>query len=106
MMKVSLETISHDLQLAIVAFQRAEQLSSEQQRVFPRSIAERTDLHLIFDEYSVPVRDAQLTQKQERECCLVENGIYEIFCGHREPSTLVLQQGTHLDARSPARGLT
>ncbi|KAG1796650.1 t-SNARE [Suillus plorans] len=114
--KTSVQKISHDLQLSLVAFQRAQQVSAERQR----SVVEGVKIAVEDDHYddalrqrepsaSPRLRQAQLLQSQlsphelayqesliqEREAEIqeIESGIHELSEIFRDLGTLVNQQG-------------
>ncbi|KAG1814075.1 t-SNARE [Suillus variegatus] len=118
--KTSVQKISHDLQLSLVAFQRAQQVSAERQR----TVVEGVKIAVEDDHYddarrqrepsaSPRLRQAQLLQTQlsphelayqesliqEREAEIqeIESGIHELSEIFRDLGTLVNQQGGMLD---------
>ncbi|KIJ17877.1 hypothetical protein PAXINDRAFT_98060 [Paxillus involutus ATCC 200175] len=115
--KTSLQKTSHDLQLSLVAFQRAQQVSAERQRTVVEGVkiaVEDEQPRLSVNEHSSPQqRQAQLLQSQlsphelayqeslvqEREAEIqeIETGIHELSEIFRDLGTLVNQQGGMLD---------
>ncbi|KAK7441727.1 SNAP receptor [Stygiomarasmius scandens] len=114
--KTSLQKTSHDLQMSLVAFQRAQQVSAEKQRTVVQGV------RLAVEDESSPneeppsspeQRQAQLLQNtlsphelayqesliQERESDIreIESGIHELSEIFRDLGTLVHQQGGMLD---------
>jgi len=115
--KTSLQKTSHDFQLSLVAFQRAQQVSAERQRTVVEGVK------IAVDEESAPEegssnrspsqRQAQLLQTQlsphelayqesliqEREAEIreIETGIHELSEIFRDLGTLVQEQGGMLD---------
>jgi t-SNARE complex subunit (syntaxin) len=119
--KTSLEKISHDFQLAVVAFQRAQQLSAERQRTVVQSTraaaeeAANPSASSPSGTVGSPGRQQQQLQQQaqqlapaelayqeqviqEREAEIrdIESGIHELHEIFRDINTLVLQQGDQL----------
>lgn len=117
--KAILQKTSHDLQMSLVAFQRAQQVSAERQRTVVQGVKLAVD-----DDQQHPSRDqeeatpqeqrqAQILQSQlsphelayqeslihEREAEIreIETGIHELSEIFRDLGTLVNQQGTMLD---------
>ncbi|KAG1759318.1 t-SNARE [Suillus occidentalis] len=118
--KTSVQKISHDLQLSLVAFQRAQQVSAERQRTVVEGVKiavedEHYDDALRQREPSASprLRQAQLLQTQlsphelayqesliqEREAEIqeIESGIHELSEIFRDLGTLVNQQGGMID---------
>lgn len=118
--KTSVQKISHDLQLSLVAFQRAQQFSAERQR----TVVEGVKIAVEDEHYddtsrqrepsaSPRLRQAQLLQSQlsphelayqesliqEREAEIqeIESGIHELSEIFRDLGTLVNQQGGMID---------
>ena len=112
-----LQKTSHDLQLSLVAFQRAQQVSAERQRTVVQGVKLAVDDEHQHPEVSEPTpqeqRQAQILQSQlsphelayqesliqEREAEIreIETGIHELSEIFRDLGTLVNQQGTMLD---------
>lgn len=114
--KTALDKVSHDFQLSIVAFQRAQQLSVERQRTVVEGIKIAVDEEEVrADEAptSPSQRQAQLLQStlspaelsfqesliQEREEDIreIEVGIVELSQIFRDLGTIVQQQGGMID---------
>ncbi|KIJ62681.1 hypothetical protein HYDPIDRAFT_135890 [Hydnomerulius pinastri MD-312] len=114
--KTSLQKTSHDLQLSLVAFQRAQQVSAERQRTVVEGVkiaVEDEQPRLSEPSSSPQQRQAQLLQSQlsphelayqesliqEREAEIheIETGIHELSEIFRDLGTLVNQQGGMLD---------
>lgn len=117
--KTSLQKTSHDLQLSLVAFQRAQQVSAERQRIVVKGVKLAVEDEHEAASSSSPVeetpsqRQAQLLQSQlsphelayqesliqEREAEIreIETGIHELSEIFRDLGTLVHQQGGMLD---------
>ncbi|KAF8843254.1 t-SNARE [Paxillus ammoniavirescens] len=113
--KTSLQKTSHDLQLSLVAFQRAQQVSAERQRTVVEGvkIAVEDEQPRLSEHSSPQQRQAQLLQSQlsphelayqeslvqEREAEIqeIETGIHELSEIFRDLGTLVNQQGGMLD---------
>ncbi|KAF8627433.1 hypothetical protein AX17_006247 [Amanita inopinata Kibby_2008] len=120
-LKTALQKTSHDLQMSLVAFQRAQQVSAERQRTVVQGVklaVEEEHAHPSRHEETVPPslpeqRQAQLLQTQlsphelayqeslvqEREAEIreIETGIHELSEIFRDLGTLVNQQGTMID---------
>ncbi|EGN98155.1 hypothetical protein SERLA73DRAFT_183042 [Serpula lacrymans var. lacrymans S7.3] len=114
--KTSLQKTSHDLQLSLVAFQRAQQVSAERQRTVVEgvklAVEDETPRESEVNR-SPQQRQAQLLQSQlsphelayqeslihEREAEIreIETGIHELSEIFRDLGTLVNQQGSMLD---------
>ncbi|KAI9573494.1 t-SNARE [Boletus coccyginus] len=114
--KTSLQKTSHDLQLSLVAFQRAQQFSAERQRTVVEGVrlaVEDDHSHLSESRPTPQQQQAQLLQSQlsphelayqeslirEREVEIqeIETGIHELSEIFRDLGTLVNQQGGMLD---------
>jgi len=117
--KAALQKTSHDLQLSLVAFQRAQQVSAERQRTVVEGVKlavddEHTGEQQALDPSASPQqRQAQLLQSQlsphelayqeslvqerEREIQEIETGIHELSEIFRDLGTLVNQQGGMID---------
>ncbi|KAK7056609.1 SNAP receptor [Paramarasmius palmivorus] len=114
--KTALQKISHDLQMSLVAFQRAQQVSAERQRTVVQGVkmaVEDEQPHEAEPGSSPEQRQAQLMQSQlsphelayqesliqEREADIreIETGIHELAEIFRDLGTLVHQQGGMLD---------
>jgi len=115
--KTALQKTSHDMQMSLVAFQRAQQVSAEKQRTVVQGVKLAVD-----DEHHDPSepeptaqeqRQAQILQNQlsphelayqesliqEREAEIreIETGIHELAEIFQDLGTLVNQQGTMID---------
>ena len=117
--KAALQKTSHDLQLSLVAFQRAQQVSAERQRTVVEGVRiavddDRSGEQQPLDPSASPQqRQAQLLQSQlsphelayqeslvqerEREIQEIETGIHELSEIFRDLGTLVNQQGGMID---------
>ncbi|KAJ7064869.1 t-SNARE [Mycena amicta] len=111
--KTALQKTSHDLEMSVVAFQRAQQLSAERQRTVVAGVRMAVDdppqqeqdtpaerQALLFQEQLSPHELAyqeSLIQEREREIREIESGITEIAEIFADIGTLVHQQGTILD---------
>ncbi|KAJ2911534.1 hypothetical protein MD484_g8881, partial [Candolleomyces efflorescens] len=116
--KAVLQKTSHDLQMSLVAFQRAQQVSAERQRTVVQGVklAVEDERHISHDEPAPTPqeqRQAQILQSQlsphelayqeslitEREAEIreIETGIHELSEIFHDLGTLVNQQGTMLD---------
>jgi len=114
--KTSLQKTSHDLQLSLVAFQRAQQVSAERQRTVVESVklaVEDETPHESEPNRSPQQRQAQLLQSQlsphelayqesliqEREAEIrgIETGIHQLSEIFHDLGTLVNQQGSMID---------
>ncbi|KAJ3730880.1 t-SNARE [Lentinula guzmanii] len=116
--KTSLQKTSHDFQLSLVGFQRAQQLSAERQRTVVQGVkmavddnGERAETH--EPPSSPSQRQAQLLQAQlsphelayqesliqerEEDIREIEAGVHELAEIFRDLGTLVHQQGGMLD---------
>ncbi|KAI6098209.1 t-SNARE [Pisolithus sp. B1] len=114
--KTSLQKVSHDLQLSLVAFQRAQHASAERQRTVVEGV--RIAIEDEQPRYSEPSssphqQQAQLLQSQlsphelayqesliqerETEIQEIEAGIHELSEIFRDLGTLVNQQGGMID---------
>jgi hypothetical protein len=118
--KTALEKLSHDFQLAVVAFQRAQQLSAERQRTVVQSSRAAADeaagtatspsagggaQQQLQAQAQVQqlapaemLHQEQLIQERESEIRDIESGIHELHEIFRDINTLVLQQGDQLGA--------
>ncbi|KAJ7600475.1 t-SNARE [Mycena floridula] len=115
--KTSLQKTSHDLQLSLVAFQRAQQVSAERQRTVVAGVKlavddEQPDVEAA-NARSPEQRQAQILQSQlsphelayqeslihERESDIreIETGIHELAEIFRDLGTLVTSQGEMID---------
>jgi DNA-directed RNA polymerase subunit K/omega len=116
--KTALEKLSHDFQLAVVAFQRAQQLSAERQRTVVQSSRAAADeaagtatspsasggaQQQLQAQAQVQqlapaemLHQEQLIQERESEIRDIESGIHELHEIFRDINTLVLQQGDQL----------
>ncbi|KAJ7163019.1 t-SNARE [Mycena filopes] len=113
--KTALQKTSHDLEMSLVAFQRAQQVSAERQRTVVQGVRMAVDdTPRNEDDDSAPEqRQALLLQQQlsphelayqesliqerEEEIREIENGIHELSEIFRDLGTLVHQQGGMLD---------
>ncbi|OJA14135.1 hypothetical protein AZE42_06717 [Rhizopogon vesiculosus] len=119
--KTSLQKTSHDLQLSLVAFQKAQQVSAERQRTVVEGVKiaveeeheHRGDSALRDPSASPQQRQAQLLhsqlsphelvyqesliQEREAEIGEIESGIHELAEIFRDLGTLVNQQGGMID---------
>ncbi|OBZ71235.1 Syntaxin pep12 [Grifola frondosa] len=114
--KMSLQKTSHDFQLSLVAFQRAQQVSAERQRTVVESVkiaVEEEEAALEHRPSSPSQQQAQILQThlspqelafqesmiQERESDIreIETGIHELSEIFRDLGTLVQEQGGMLD---------
>jgi len=113
--KTALQKTSHDLEMSLVAFQRAQQVSAERQRTVVQGVRMAVDdTPRREEEDDAPEqRQAQLLQQQlsphelayqesliqerEEEIREIENGIHELSEIFRDLGTLVHQQGGMLD---------
>ncbi|KAI0785135.1 t-SNARE [Abortiporus biennis] len=115
--KTSLQKTSHDFQVSLVAFQRAQQVSAERQRVVVEGVKHAVEEeHAAEERPSSPTpsqRQAQVLQNQlsphelayqesliqEREAEIrdIETGIHELHEIFRDLGTLVQEQGGMLD---------
>jgi len=119
--KIALQKTSHDLQISLVAFQRAQQVSAERQRTVVQGVKLAVDDSQLHPTSSSPdvqptaqeQRQAQILQAQlsphelayqeslihEREAEIreIETGIHELQEIFRDLGTLVNQQGGMID---------
>lgn len=116
--KTALQKTSHDLQMSLVAFQRAQQVSAERQRTVVQGVklAVEDDHHSTREETSASPqeqRQAQILQAQlsphelayqesliqerEEEIREIETGIHELAEIFHDLGTLVNQQGSMID---------
>lgn len=115
--KIALQKTSHDFQLSLVAFQRAQTVSAEKQRTVVEGVKIAVDeehTHADHDPAETPgERQAQLLQQQlspielahqesliqerEEEIREIETGIHELSEIFRDLGTLVSEQGGMLD---------
>ncbi|KAJ8453993.1 hypothetical protein ONZ45_g284 [Pleurotus djamor] len=114
--KTALQKTSHDFQLSLVAFQRAQQVSAERQRTVVEGVklaVEEDQARSSQEPGSPPQRQAQLLQSQlsphelayqesliqerESEIREIETGIHELAEIFHDLGTLVNQQGGMLD---------
>ncbi|KAF8225994.1 t-SNARE [Tricholoma matsutake] len=117
--KTALQKTSHDLQLSLVAFQRAQQISAERQRTVVQGVKLAVEddqaLHGQSDDHSdtSTIRQAQILQSQlsphelayqesliqEREAEIreIETGMHELAEIFRDLGTLVGEQGQMID---------
>jgi len=115
--KTALQKTSHDLQMSLVAFQRAQQVSAERQRTVVQGVKLAVEDHPTSSAVPEPTpqeqRQAQILQSQlsphelayqesviqEREAEIreIESGIHELQEIFRDLGTLVNQQGGMLD---------
>jgi t-SNARE complex subunit (syntaxin) len=118
--KTALQKTSHDLQMSLVAFQRAQQVSAERQRTVVQGVKLAVDddhHHPTNPDQPEPTpqeqRQAQILQAQlsphelayqeslihEREAEIreIETGIHELSEIFRDLGTLIGQQGSMID---------
>ncbi|KAF9468736.1 t-SNARE [Collybia nuda] len=114
--KTALQKTSHDLQLSLVAFQRAQQVSAERQRTVVQGVklAVEDDQESHHDDSDpTTLRQAQILQSQlsphelayqesliqEREAEIreIETGMHELAEIFRDLGTLVGEQGQMID---------
>jgi len=118
--KTALQKTSHDLQLSLVAFQRAQQVSAEKQRTVVQGVNlaveeehhPRPDSpshqHTQLEQRQAQIFQTQLSphelayqesliQEREAEIREIETGIHELSEIFQDLGTLVNQQGTMLD---------
>jgi len=123
--KTALQKTSHDLQLSLVAFQRAQQVSAEKQRTVVQGVkrAVEEEQHPSSSPASASQQPTQqelqqtqifqtqlsphelayqesLIQEREDEIREIETGIHELAEIFQDLGTLVNQQGTMLDDMS------
>ncbi|KAL6304409.1 t-SNARE [Sparassis latifolia] len=115
--KTSLQKTSHDFQLSLVAFQRAQQVSAERQRTVVEGVkiaieeegaAEQPEpgtspsqrqaqiLHNQLSPQELAFQES-LVQEREAEIREIETGIHELSEIFRDLGTLVSEQGGMLD---------
>ncbi|KZT11790.1 t-SNARE [Laetiporus sulphureus 93-53] len=116
--KTSLQKTSHDFQLSLVAFQRAQQVSADRQRTVVQGVKlaveeeeaapqERSTsptpsqrqaqiLHNQFSPAELAFQES-LIQEREAEIREIETGIHELSEIFRDLGTLVSEQGGMLD---------
>jgi syntaxin 7 len=116
--RTSLEKTSHDLQLSLVAFQRAQQVSAERQRTVvqdvklavedehhqtsqsnePNNSPQQRQAQLLQQKLSPHelVYQESLIQEREQEIREIETGIHELAEIFQDLGTLVNQQGDML----------
>ncbi|KAI0088511.1 t-SNARE [Irpex rosettiformis] len=115
--KTSLQKTSHDFQVSLVAFQRAQQVSAERQRTVVEGVK-----HAVEEEHALEARSSSptpshrqvqvlqqslspqdlmyqesLVQEREAEIREIETGIHELHEIFRDLGTLVQEQGGMLD---------
>lgn len=115
--KTSLQKTSHDLQLSLVAFQRAQQVSAERQRTVVEGVrlaveednepqqhehndsVEQRQAHLFQSQLSPSelAHQESLIQEREAEIREIETGIHELHEIFRDLGSLVNEQGEMLD---------
>ncbi|KAJ7134239.1 t-SNARE [Mycena epipterygia] len=113
--KTALQKTSHDLEMSLVAFQRAQQVSAERQRTVVQGVrmAVDDDPQQEQDDDTPEQRQAQMLQQQlsphelayqesliqerEQEIREIESGIHELAEIFHDLGTLVHQQGGMLD---------
>ncbi|KAJ7505738.1 t-SNARE, partial [Mycena galericulata] len=114
--KTALQKTSHDLEMSLVAFQRAQQVSAERQRTVVQGVRMAVDDAPPPDDSASAApeqRQAQLLQQQlsphelayqesliqerEQEIREIETGIHELAEIFHDLGTLVHQQGGMLD---------
>ncbi|KAJ3766841.1 t-SNARE [Lentinula raphanica] len=116
--KTSLQKISHDFQLSLVGFQRAQQLSADRQRTVVQGVkmavednGEGTEadaptsspsqrqaqlLHAQLSPHELAYQES-LIQEREEDIREIEAGVHELAEIFRDLGTLVHQQGGMLD---------
>ncbi|EKM49746.1 uncharacterized protein PHACADRAFT_265399 [Phanerochaete carnosa HHB-10118-sp] len=115
--KTSLQKTSHDFQMSLVAFQRAQQVSAERQRTVVETVkhaveedhaAEERPTSPTSSQYQAQALQNQLSpqelahqesliQERETEIREIETGIHELHEIFRDLGTLVQEQGNMLD---------
>lgn len=122
--KMALQKTSHDLQMSLVAFQRAQQVSAEKQRTVvqgvklavddslphqtPSSFDDQQPKPTLQEQRQAQILQAQLSphelayqesliQEREAEIREIETGIHELQEIFRDLGTLVNQQGGMID---------
>ncbi|KAF8509849.1 t-SNARE [Hysterangium stoloniferum] len=116
--KTTLQKTSHDFQLSLVAFQRAQQASAERQRTVVEDVklavdeeeASREDIPhshspgqrqaQVFQQQLSPAElshQESLIQEREQEIREIEAGIHELSEIFRDIGTLVTEQGVMAD---------
>ncbi|CAK5269842.1 unnamed protein product [Mycena citricolor] len=111
--KTALQKTSHDLEMSLVAFQRAQQVSAERQRTVVQGVRMAVDDATPAEPETPQQRQALLLQQQlsphelayqesliqEREAEIreIETGIHELSEIFHDLGTLVQQQGGMLD---------
>ncbi|KAG2118522.1 t-SNARE [Suillus cothurnatus] len=96
--KTSVQKISHDLQLSLVAFQRAQQFSAERQRTVVEGVKIAVEDEHYDDTCRANESQARLPDYSEKqEIQEIESGIHELSEIFRDLGTLVNQQGGMID---------
>ncbi|TFK24400.1 t-SNARE [Coprinopsis marcescibilis] len=117
--KTALQKTSHDLQMSLVAFQRAQQVSAERQRTVVQGVklaveddhpsyASDSHAHSSQEQRQAQILQQQLSphelayqesliQEREEEIREIESGIHELAEIFQDLGTLVNQQGSMLD---------
>ncbi|TFY63565.1 hypothetical protein EVJ58_g3175 [Rhodofomes roseus] len=116
--KTSLQKTSHDFQLSLVAFQRAQQVSAERQRTVVQGVKmavedeatagegrpssptpSQRQVQILQNQFSPQELAFQesLIQEREAEIREIETGIHELSEIFRDLGTLVQEQGGMLD---------
>ncbi|KAJ7872130.1 t-SNARE [Mycena olivaceomarginata] len=114
--KTALQKTSHDMEMSLVAFQRAQQVSAERQRTVVQGVRMAVDdtprqephpddtpqqrqvqiLQQQLSPHELAYQES-LIQEREAEIREIENGIHELSEIFRDLGTLVHQQGDMLD---------
>ncbi|KAJ7644450.1 t-SNARE [Roridomyces roridus] len=105
--KTALQKTSHDLEMSLVAFQRAQQVSAERQRTVVR-VTPEDDGEAAPEQRQAQILQQQLSphelayqesliQEREQEIREIETGIHELAEIFHDLGTLVHQQGGMLD---------
>ncbi|CAE6381451.1 unnamed protein product [Rhizoctonia solani] len=115
--KALLQKVSHDFQVSLVAFQRAQKVSAERQRTVVEGVKQAVEDNAdsagavasspqsqrqiqAFQSQISPaelVHQESLIQERENEIREIETGIHELNEIFRDLGTLVTEQGTMLD---------
>ncbi|KAG5644546.1 hypothetical protein DXG03_008201 [Asterophora parasitica] len=105
--KTALQKTSHDLQLSLVAFQRAQQVSAERQRTVVQGVKSHEDsdpttlrqaqiLQSQLSPHELAYQES-LIQEREAEIREIESGMHELAEIFRDLGTLVGEQGQMID---------
>ncbi|KIY69344.1 t-SNARE [Cylindrobasidium torrendii FP15055 ss-10] len=114
--RAAFQKISHDFQLSLVAFQRAQQISAERQRTVVEGVRLAVDsdtegepdlssspeqrqaqiLHNQLSPHELAYQES-LIQEREQDIREIETGIHELSEIFRDLGTLVDQQGAMVD---------